>query len=179
MDIRLIADGRDGAIVDLFREVFTASEGEGEGTLIGQLARDLLSDTPENDIRVFGAFDGETLVGSGIFTRLMYPEDAKHVALLSPMAVATDHQGQGIGQALLTHALAHLRGAGVEVAVTYGDPAFYGQVGFKPISEEQAKPPLPLSMPHGWIGQSLTGDDMPALKGPSVCVPALNYADLW
>ena len=170
---------RQAAIVDLFAETFAASEGADEGALIGGVARDLLRDTPAPDIRVFLATDADRLIGAAIFTRLSYPEDPKVVFLLSPMAVAPNRQGQGVGQALLTEALARLGAGGVNAAVTYGDPAFYGRVGFKPLSEDQARAPLPLSYPHGWIGQSLTGGEMPALKGPSKCVPPLDRADIW
>jgi putative acetyltransferase len=95
------------------------------------------------------------------------------------MAVATGHQRQGIGQALLAQALAALRSEGVEVAITYGDPDFYGKVGFRPITEDQARAPLPLSVPHGWLGRSLTDRKMPMLRGESRCVPALERIDVW
>jgi putative acetyltransferase len=85
----------------------------------------------------------------------------------------------GIGQALLTHALGALRAEGVQIAITYGDPSYYKQVGFMPITEDQARAPLPLSMPHGWIGQALIENKMPQLQGPSSCVPALNRTDIW
>ena len=101
------------------------------------------------------------------------------VFLLSPMAVATRWQGHGLGQRLLTHALASLREAGVDVAITYGDPAFYGKVGFEPLSQSIARPPLPLSQPEGWIGQSLTKEPLAALSGTSICVAALNDPSFW
>ena len=173
------AKGQSDAIISLFAETFAASEGPEEGVLIGALAQDLLSDTADKDIRIFCAEDAGDLVGAGIFTRLAYPEDSRIVFILSPMAVATDRQGQGIGQRLLNHALGSLAAEGVDVAITYGDPSFYKQVGFRPIAEAQAQPPLRLSMPHGWIGQSLTSDVMPMLRGPSVCVPALDRQELW
>lgn len=171
--------GREQSIIDLFAATFTASEGADEGALIGGLVGDLLADTTSADIRVFCAEDDGQVVGAVAFTRLTYPEDPRSVVLLSPMAVATQRQQQGVGQALLTHALAALRSERVDVAVTYGDPEYYRQVGFMPITEDQARAPLPLSFPHGWLGQSLTGLPMPALQGPSMCVSALNRTDVW
>jgi len=171
--------GREKALVDLFATTFTASEGADGGRLIGNVVRDLLARTPADDIRVFCAeADGEIL-GAAIFTRLTYPDDPHRAVLLSPMAVATDHQRRGIGCALIAHALDALRAEGVQIAMTYGDPAYYGQVGFHPITEDQARAPLPLSMPQGWIAQSLTGPPMPTLRGPSTCVRALDREDLW
>lgn len=171
--------GREDRIVAVMRDAFAASEGPDAGALIAGLATGVLTDTSEADLRAFCAEDEGEIIGAGLFTRLDYANDPRHVMLLSPMAVATDRQRQGIGQALLTHALAALREEGVDIAITYGDPAYYGQVGFHPITEAEARAPLPLSMPHGWIGQTLSGDPFPNLKGPSTCATALNRADIW
>lgn len=171
--------GRKRAIIDLFAATFTASEGPDEGVLIGGLVRDLLADTPSADIRVFCAEDEGQVIGAAAFTRLTFSEDPRSVVLLSPMAVSTERQRQGIGEALLAHALASLRSEGIEVAITYGDPNYCGQVGFMSIIEDQVRAPLPLSFPHGWLGQSLTEQQMPSLQGPTVCVSALNRVDVW
>jgi putative acetyltransferase len=170
---------REQAIVNLFEATFTASEGADEGVLIGGLVRNLLATTPADDIRVFRAEDAGHLVGAVVFTRLTYPDDPRLVVLLSPMAVASHRQRQGVGTTLIAHALSILRANGAEVAITYGDPAFYGRVGFKPITEEMAPAPRPLRLPHGWIGQSLTGEAFPAFSGRPACVPALNRPDVW
>lgn len=171
--------GLEQDIEDLFQSTFTDSEGSEEGALIGQLVRNLLSDTTPEEIQVFLARAGDDLIGAAVFSRLSYPKDPRLVFLLSPMAVATRWQGQGVGQRLLAHALASLREAGVDVAITYGDPAFYGKVGFRAVNESIARPPLPLSQPEGWIGQSLTEEPLEALKGSSTCVAALNDPSFW
>ncbi|MEL6644019.1 MAG: N-acetyltransferase [Pseudomonadota bacterium] len=167
------------ALAALFTATFSASEGPEEGAIVGALAARLMEDTPREDLRTFFATDGAGPIAAVIFTPLVYPQDPRRVMLLSPMAVATDHQGQGVGQALLTHALDALRSEGVDVAITYGDPAFYSKVGFQPLTAAQAAPPHPLSQPQGWIGQSLTGQALTPLKGPSTCVSGLNDPALW
>lgn len=171
--------GREQALIDLFAATFTASEGPDEGALIGGLVRDLLAETPTEDIRVFCAEDEGNAIGAAIFTRLTYSEDPHIVFLLSPMTVAPERQRQGIGQTLLSHALEALRSEGIQIAITYGDPNYYGRIGFMPITEDQARAPLPLRFPHGWIGLSLTEERMPVLQGPSICVSALNRNDVW
>jgi predicted N-acetyltransferase YhbS len=93
--------------------------------------------------------------------------------------VATDHQGKGIGQGLLSHGLAALRRAGVDIVMTYGDPSYYAKVGFMPVSEADAAAPYKLNQPEGWLGQSLTDHPMTPLKGPSRCVAALNDPVYW
>lgn len=165
-------------LIALFAAAFGDAEGPEEGALIGALVRDLLTETPAEDIAVFVAREDGDLVAAGIFTRLDYPQDPQRVALLSPMAVRTDRQGQSVGQRLLRHALDALAER-FDAAVTYGDPRYYGKLGFLPIPEAQAAAPLPLSMPHGWLGQALPSGPMPALRGPSRCAAALMRPDIW
>lgn len=172
-------EGRTVDVAALFAETFTAAEGPLEGALIGVLVRELLTDTTAGDLHVFLACEGHAIIGGAIFSRMRYDQDARGVFILSPMAVAPDRQGQGVGQALLRHALAALRAQGVDVALTYGDPAFYGRVGFAQITVAQAAAPFALQQPEGWLGQSLTDAPFAPLKGAASCVSALHKPDLW
>ena len=167
------------AIAAMFTESFTASEGEAEGALIGALARRLIVETPAADLRVVTAWKDGALVGGIFFTRLAYEGDPRTVFMMSPVAVATAHQGQGIGQRLISHGLDALRQEGVDIAVTYGDPAFYGQVGFAPVAEADLPAPQPLSQPEGWIAQSLTDAALTPVHGPVRCVAAFDDPALW
>jgi predicted N-acetyltransferase YhbS len=171
--------GREAEIIDLFTATFTASEGEEEGALIGELVRNLLGGTAQKYLFVFTAEEDGRIVGGIVFSRLTYEQDERTVFVLAPVAVATARQGKGIGQSLLTHGLAALRSAGVDIAMTYGDPNYYAKVGFTPISEADAQTPFRLSHPEGWLGQSLTDRPMTPLKGPSRCVEALNDRVFW
>ena len=171
--------GRTLAIVDLIRTTFTAAEGAAEGALIGGLIGDLMALTPPADLHLFCTEEAGEVIAAVAFSRLHYPEDPHRVALLAPMAVAPGWQRQGVGQALIRAGLGAIRAQGYEVALTYGDPAYYKRFGFQPVSADHARPPLPLTMPHGWQGQALNGGPMPRLSGPSFCVAALDRADLW
>ena len=179
MDFSTTVQGREQEIVDLFAATFAASEGPDEGALIGKLARDQMGGTAPADLFVFTAWEGETLVGGIVFSRLVYPEDARVVFVLAPVAVVPDRQGTGIGQKLLAHGLAHLRDAGIDIALTYGDPKYYAKVGFVPITQDFAAAPFDLQYPHGWLGQSLTAAEMTPLKGPSRCIAALDDPVYW
>ena len=172
-------DGRDAEMIDLFTATFSASEGEEEGALIGALVRNLLSRTAEQDLFVFTAEEDGAIIGGIVFSRLTYERDERTVFVLAPVAVATDQQGKGIGRRLLSHGLAALRSAGVDIVMTYGDPSYYAKVGFTPISETDAQAPFRLSHPEGWLTQSLTDRVMAPLKGPSRCVAALNDPVFW
>jgi len=166
-------------LIALFRASFTASEGAAEGAVIAEFVARMEATVDDADLVVVSARDGGDLVGAAIFSRMTYPGDARTVFILSPMAVSPDHQGKGVGQALLAYAFDHLRREGVEVVLTYGDINFYGKVGFAQVSEAVAAPPLPLSYPEGWLAQSLTGETLVPLTGASRCVEALNDPALW
>lgn len=179
--MRFSADiqGREEAIIELFRATFTASEGAEEGALIGDLVRNLLASTAQPDRFVVIADEDGAIIGGILCSRLTYEQDQRTVFVLAPVAVATDQQGKGMGQRLLSQGLAALRSAGVDIAMTYGDPGYYAKVGFRPISEGDAPAPFKLKQPAGWLAQSLTDRAMIPLKGPSRCVEALNDPVYW
>jgi predicted N-acetyltransferase YhbS len=167
------------AIAALFEATFSASEGAEEGALIGALARRLIAETPARDLRVFTAWQDGALLGCIFFTRLTYVGDPRTVFMMAPVAVAAAHQGKGIGKRLIAHGLGSLRQQGVDIAVTYGDPAFYGRVGFEPVTEADLPAPQPLSQPQGWIAQSLTEAPLTPMRAPVCCVAAFDYPALW
>ncbi len=166
------------AIVQLFASVFGDSEGESEGALIGQLAKDLFAKTDERDLYNFVADRDDQIVASIFFSRLGF-ENRKEVFILGPVAVHSNHQGKGIGQSLIHHGLKELKGRGVTDVLTYGDPKFYHKVGFRQISDEIIRPPFALSQPEGWLGQSLVGDPISALSGSCTCVEAFRDPVYW
>ncbi len=180
MNYSLYKPEQKAEVIALFKKTFTDSEGENEGALIAKVVDDFLTyPAKDGDLYVFVAQDdSDRIVGSIIFSRLTFPKGEK-VFILSPVAVATDCHGQGIGQALINLGLETLKNDGVEVAITYGDINFYSKTGFAPISEDVIKAPLPLSYPEGWIAQSLSNDNLEPVEGTPTCLPPLNSQDLW
>lgn len=179
MQIVDVGAAEAGAVSAVVRESFTATEGAEEGALIGALAARLLAETAEDDIHAFAAREGGAIAGAIVFSRMRYAGEARAVFILSPVAVASDRQGQGVGQALIRHGLAALRDRGVHAVLTYGDPAYYGRVGFRPVATGQVAAPFPLSHPEGWLAQALDGAALAPLRGPVTCVPALADPVLW
>jgi putative acetyltransferase len=165
-------------VTRLFTSVFTSSEGEEEGRVVGNLASGLSSVIDNQDVICFGTYKEETLIGSIFFTRLIF-KDAIRVYMLAPVAVSTEHQRKGVGQALIAHGLNGLRSRSVAVAVTYGDPSFYSKVGFSELSEDVIQAPLTLSMPEGWLGLSLTGEPIPSIDQRPACVKEFDDPALW
>ncbi|WP_117233130.1 GNAT family N-acetyltransferase [Vibrio maerlii] len=162
----------------LFTQTFSDSEGVDEGKVLGELVESLVATTPKTDIRVFVAMDGNKMAGAILFTHLTFESD-KTAFLLAPVAVLTEYQGKGVGQALIKHGLEAMRAEGVSLAFTYGDPQYYTRVGFERITEEQFKAPQKLSYPHGWLAQSLTEEPLTAIAGGSECVEGFNKPELW
>lgn len=178
MNLRAFKPGDIRAVEDLFVSAFSQSEGEEEGALIGTLVREMAAATDSQDLYGFVAVDGEQIVGAIFFSRLSF-DAGLEVFLLAPVAVRSDHQGRGIGQALITHGLHEMRRMGMSYVTTYGDPSFYAKVGFQPISQDDIAPPLELSQPEGWLGQSLTDDPIDAIPGDCRCVKALDDPAYW
>jgi putative acetyltransferase len=172
--------GREMASVltQLFAATFGSSEGAEEGALIGGLVAKLSASIDGSEIICFGAVENEQLVGAIFFTKLHFSDGAA-IYMLAPVAVSTEHQRCGVGQALIRHGLNELTSDGALVAVTYGDPSYYGKVGFLPLSEAVLKAPLDLSMPHGWLGQPLSKEPIrPRTERPD-CVESFRDPAYW
>jgi len=162
----------------LFADVFTASEGEAEGEVIKELVANLLTTTQPQDLFGFTASDNDNLIGCIFLTRFSVP-NGQQAFLLSPVAVATKHQGLGVGQQLIRYGLEHLKRRGVELVFTYGDPAFYAKTGFEQVGEDVVKAPFTLSYPDGWLAQSLDGHAIHTMHGVTQCVEALRDSKYW
>lgn len=178
MEFRAYNSEDTTAIEQLFRSVFTASEGEREGIMLGNLVKELMATTENQDLFGFVAVDDEQLVGVIFFSRLTFEVDV-NVFILSPVAVQTAHQGKGIGRGLILHGLQEIHQQGVEFVITYGAPDFYSQVGFHSISQDSIQPPFQLSQPQGWLGLSLTDEPIETISGHCSCVTALNKSEYW
>ncbi|WP_431065496.1 GNAT family N-acetyltransferase [Methylotuvimicrobium sp.] len=178
MDYKTLDKSKQKEVAGLFTSVFASSEGKKEGILIGNLSSELASSIDNEETICFGVYENESLIGSIFFTRLQFNEPIQ-VYMLAPVAVSTEHQEKGIGQALINYGLNELKKRSVNVVVTYGDPSFYSKVGFQPLSENVIKAPLKLSMPFGWLGQSLSGGSIPTINGRPACVKEFNDPVYW
>lgn len=166
------------AVENLFRSVFSESEGPAEGDRIAQLVKELIAHTPEKDLYGFLALEEEGVAGAIFFSRMHFETDIA-AFILSPVAVQSDYQGCGVGKGLIPFGLQKLKAEGVEIVITYGDPSFYSKVGFTPLSEDVIRPPFELSQPEGWLGQSLVGHTIDPVPGSCTCVEALNKPVYW
>lgn len=178
MEFRSFESDNAKETVGLFDAAFSASDGEQEGAVVAGLVGELIASTDSRDLYGFTAVDRGRIVGAIFFSRLTFDQPLE-AFILSPVAVHPDRQGEGIGQALISHGLRELARNGVSFVATYGDPGFYAKVGFQPVSKDVIKPPHALSQPEGWLGQSLTGESLETVSGRCSCVKALDNPVIW
>jgi len=162
----------------LFIKTFSDSEGKEEGAIIGKLTNDLMTNTGSNDLYCFVATERDKIIAGVFFSRLTF-ESKIEAFMLSPMATLPEYQGKGVGQELINFGHNTLKENGVHVVVTYGDINFYSKVGYKQITEDVIKAPLALSVPEGWLGQSLINDKLEAIDDKPSCVKEFNIPELW
>jgi len=165
-------------IRQLFTQTFSDSEGPAEGQLIGGLVRNLMASSDTENIIGFIATEGSEIIAGIFFTRLTFESDA-NAFILAPVAVHTNHQRKGVGQALINYGLEAMKQNGVSLILTYGDINYYSKVGFQQIDESIVKAPLPLTYPHGWLAQSLVSDHIAPIPGNSNCVPEFDNPAYW
>jgi putative acetyltransferase len=178
MEFLAFKSSKSEDIKKLFTKVFSDSEGQAEGELIGNLTYDIMTSTDAQDLYGFVATENEQIIGSIFFTRLTF-QSGVNAFLLSPVAIHTSYQGKGIGQKLINFGINHLKENRVRLVFTYGDPNFYSKVAFKLITEKIAKAPLKLTYPEGWLAQSLVSDEVEPIAGNSYCVEAFNKPEIW
>jgi len=178
MNFGILDNNGKEEVARLFTAVFSTSEGEQEGRLIGSLASALAAHADDQNIICIAAYEDGSIIGAVFFSRLRFDEPIE-AYLLAPVAVSASHQGKGIGQELIRFGLSELRSRSAALVVTYGDPGFYSKVGFRALSENIIQAPLPLSMPEGWLGQPLSGEAIPILKSRPACVQEFDNPDYW
>jgi putative acetyltransferase len=96
-----------------------------------------------SDSTGYVALVDDRVVGHVRLTRGWIDAEAQlvEVLVLSPLAVAPEWQGQGIGRALVAHAVAEAERAAEPAVFLEGDPGYYVRLGWRPASEMGVTPP--------------------------------------
>lgn len=115
------------------------------------------------------------VVGHVCFTRgwVDAPAALVEVLVLSPLSVRPDRQRRGVGQALVTAALADLRELGHTLVFLEGSPAYYPRLGFGPGGDLGFTPPSVRIPPAAFQVAVLAPYDGDAVRG------ALVYPDVF
>ncbi len=161
------ATGGDAPAVDaLLRACFPR---DAEARLVQRLAID------GDLVLVLVAEDAGAITGMITASRMHATADTREIAAvaIAPLAVARDMRGQGVGEALVAAAIAHLRGSGAELAFVLGDPAFYDRFGF---SADVAR-----GFDSPYAGEYLLAlrlNDGPCIRTPGTATHAAAFATL-
>ena len=146
LDIREATRGDSEAIEMLYPGAFPDED-------LLPLVRALLEDA-EVTTSLVGTI-ASRIVGHAIFTKCGVAGSRVRAALLGPLAVAPERQGQGVGSAIVRAGLRKLESVSTHRVFVLGDPAYYGRFGFRP--ESLVEPPyaLPVEWEGAWQSQSL------------------------
>jgi putative acetyltransferase len=127
VEVRAESAGDEPAVADLLTSAF---DGPVVAELVGSLRR---SDWWVEGLSLT-AVVGRELVGYVLFTSAIVdaPERLVDVLVLSPLAVAPEHQGRGIGSALVREGLALASRRPEPVVFLEGSPGYYPRFGFRP-----------------------------------------------
>lgn len=161
------------------REIYMSAFAEDERALVAGVAEALLDEVVEPEIISFVAeIDGE-LVGHVGFSPVFVEDDVFEGYILAPLAVRPAYQKQGVGSELVKTGIQFFRGRGVGMIFVYGDPGYYGRLGFNVDAALKYQPGYKLQYPNGWQGLVLV--EREENSGPVTirCVEALNDPALW
>jgi putative acetyltransferase len=113
------------------RALHLAAFGE-HGHVVADLVDALRASMTDQDGLSLVAEHAGQLAGHVMFTRSLLdaPRRLVDVQVLSPVAVLPDHQGRGIGTALVRLGLQVMADRGVPVVFLEGPPAYYTRLGF-------------------------------------------------
>ena len=151
-----------------------------EGAAVAGLVEGLAQEVTESPMRSFVATTGSEVLGCICFSPISLGMDNSILVYwLAPLGVHPDHQGLGVGRALVEGGIEELRRQGVNLVLVYGDPAYYGKFGFTASRAESFVPPYKLAFTEGWLGLQLNPHE--SLRDPVEieCVASLRDPTLW
>ncbi|WP_370619242.1 GNAT family N-acetyltransferase [Mumia sp. Pv 4-285] len=128
MEIRPEADHDTGPVA----EVVLAAFGADEKVVVDLVEALRASSAYRGDLALVAVDRGE-VVGHVMVTRgwIDAPDRLVEVGVLSPLSVRPDHQGAGLGTALLERAVTEARRVRWPLVVVEGSPRYYGARGFE------------------------------------------------
>ena len=152
--------------------VAAAFKSEAEARLVGALRE---SDNFVSEWSLVADVDGR-IVGHVMVSYVALHDDevVRRIPSLSPLAVAPDLHGQGIGSALVRAVTALVDEAGEPLVVLEGSPVYYGRFGFEPAAAHDIHIDLPdWAPPEAAQVLRLRNDDV-SIRGRVVYPPAFD-----
>jgi len=141
------------------REILLAAfGGEAEARLVARLR------ASGKIVRALVAEDQGRVLGHVLFSRIDIGEKQASALALAPLAVSPAFQRLGIGSALVSAGLEHLRSTGQQRVVVVGDPAYYPRFGFVPAARFGLSCPFP-APPEAFMAIALARDAWQDVSG--------------
>ena len=155
----------------------------GEGAEIAELVSALLCDETAAPVLSLVAQDDGQIIGHVLFTAVRLAGANREVSaqILAPLGVLPEHQGKGIGGALIREGLQRLAASGVELVFVLGHPDYYPKFGFAPamaLGLVAPYPILPANEP-AWMVQELRSGVIGHVHGRVQCADTLNDPRHW
>ena len=148
-----------------------------------QLVVDLLGDPSARPILSLAAIQDGEAQGYILFTRVGISNAPPKLAasILAPLAVHPDHQGIGIGGALIQEGLRQLKESGCGLVFVLGHPAYYPRFGFTPAGAAGFQAPYPIAPEHAeaWMVQVLRPGLLGEVSGQVQLSQTLNDPRHW
>jgi putative acetyltransferase len=113
------------------------------------------------------------VVGHILFSRMTIdtPAGVVAAAALAPLAVAPEHQRQGIGGRLIVYGLDTLRSFGERIVIVLGHPDYYPRFGFSPALAANLSSPFP---PEAYMALELVPGALDGIRGQVRYPPAFG-----
>jgi len=160
--VRPSADGDWPAILDVHRRAFG---GEPEPAMADAIRA---SDGWVPELSLV-AEDGNRIVGHVLTSWVGLEGSPRRLLQTGPIGVLPEHQGRGVGSALIRATLDGARTLGETLVLLEGDPAYYGRFGFVRADELGLLPP-PEAL-YDWAFQVAVLDDEAELPQGRVVYP--------
>jgi predicted N-acetyltransferase YhbS len=164
-------------------EIHEKAFGKEQGTEIAGLVSGLLHDKTAMPLFSLVAEEGGRVIGHVLFTAVRFPSSRRSVAgqILAPLAVSTEHQGEGVGGALINAGLKQLAASGVELVFVLGHPGYYRKFGFRPARVLGYEAPYPIAIEHedAWMVQALKAGALARARGRIQCAATLDQPRHW
>ena len=151
-----------------------------ENKLISILAKELSDKISTPPVKSFIAEIDSKIIGYVSFSPIFFKFNTNISGyILSPLAVSSNNQKQGIGTKIVNFGINELIKKGVRVLLVYGDPGYYKRFGFNEGIGKSFVPQYTLKYPFGWLGIKLNSYAASISPIEFKCIDGLNKQELW
>lgn len=178
MIIRKATEADLSSVLDVEKQAF----GTESGPEIAALVDGLLQDPSAMPVLSLLAVKDGRAIGHILFTRAGIDSKKQiSAAILAPLAVVPDAQGQGVGGQLIQEGLKVLSESGVELVFVLGHPEYYPRFGFQPAGALgfEAPYPIPEKDAAAWMVHELRPNIIGRAMGKVICANVLNQPGHW